>query len=49
MPIGWRLAAEARTQRAQFFEHFAMIGGMLYVVAFGAGGLTLDAALRRRT
>jgi putative oxidoreductase len=42
-------AAEARSQRAQFSEHIAMIGGMLYVVAFGAGGLSLDAALRRRT
>jgi putative oxidoreductase len=42
-------ASEMRTQHAQFFEHVAMIGGMLYVVAFGAGGFALDAALRKRT
>jgi putative oxidoreductase len=38
-------AAEARTQFNAFYEHFAMIGGMLYVVASGAGAYSLDALL----
>jgi len=40
-------AAEARAQHASFFGHLSMIGGMLCVVAFGAGAYSLD-ALRRR-
>ncbi len=41
-------AAEARTQHAAFFEHIAMMGGLLYVAAFGAGAYSIDALLRRR-
>jgi putative oxidoreductase len=40
-------AAEVRTQHGAFFEHIAMMGGMLYVVAFGAGAYSLDALIRR--
>lgn len=40
--------AEMREQHAAFFEHVSMVGGMLYVVAFGAGAYSLDALLRRR-
>jgi putative oxidoreductase len=42
-------AAEARAQHASFFGHISMIGGMLYVVAFGAGGYSLDALRRRQS
>lgn len=46
----WTLpAAEMRTQHAAFYEHLSMMGGMLFVVAFGAGGWSLDAMLRRRS
>jgi putative oxidoreductase len=41
--------AQARQQHAAFFEHIAIIGGMLYVVAFGAGALSLDALLGRES
>jgi putative oxidoreductase len=41
-------AAEARFDRIIFFNHISIIGGMLIVVAFGAGCLSLDAAMRRR-
>lgn len=37
----------ARVQYAFFFEHLSMIGGMLIVVALGAGPLSLDAWRRR--
>jgi putative oxidoreductase len=40
-------AAEVRTQHGAFFEHIAMMGGMLYVAAFGGGPYSLDALLRR--
>ena len=40
--------AQAHAQHAAFFEHLSMMGGMLYVVAFGAGAYSLDALLRRR-
>jgi len=40
---------QVRAQHGAFFEHIAMIGGMLYVVAFGAGPLSFDAALGRAT
>ena len=40
-------AAAARTQHAAFFEHIAMMGGMLYVVAFGAGAYSIDALTGR--
>jgi putative oxidoreductase len=41
-------AAEARFDRIIFFNHLSIIGGMLIVVAFGAGCLSLDAWMRRR-
>jgi putative oxidoreductase len=41
-------AAEARNQFNAFYEHLAMIGGMLYVVAFGPGAYSIDALLRRQ-
>ena len=40
-------AAEARFERIIFFNHISIIGGMLAIVAFGAGCLSLDALLRR--
>jgi putative oxidoreductase len=42
-------AAEARFDRIIFFNHLSIIGGMLIVVAFGAGAYSLDAAMRRRS
>jgi len=42
-------AAQERTQAAQFFGHLSMMGGMLMVVAFGAGAWSLDALLRRKS
>jgi putative oxidoreductase len=40
----WAMPAEqVREQRAAFFEHVSMMGGMLYVFAFGAGVCSLDA------
>jgi putative oxidoreductase len=41
-------AAEARFERIIFFNHLSVIGGMLIVVAFGAGCLSLDALIGRR-
>lgn len=38
--------AMERTQHALFFGHLSMMGGMLCVVAFGAGPWSLDALLR---
>ncbi len=38
-------AAQVRVQHGYFFEHLSMMGGMLFVVAFGAGPLSLDAWL----
>ena len=35
--------AAAHTQHAYFYEHLSMMGGMLFVVAFGAGPYSLDA------
>ena len=44
----WALPrAEARSQFSVFFEHVAMMGGMLYVVAFGAGAYSLDNLMSR--
>lgn len=40
-------AAEARIERGFFFGHLSMIGGMLMVVALGAGSFSLDAWRRR--
>jgi uncharacterized membrane protein YphA (DoxX/SURF4 family) len=35
-------------ERIIFFNHLSIIGGMLIVVAFGAGCLSLDALMGRR-
>jgi putative oxidoreductase len=44
----WALPpAEASSQFNVFFEHVAMMGGMLYVVAFGAGAYSLDNLMSR--
>jgi len=40
--------ATARTEAAFFFGHLSMMGGMLYVVAFGAGPYSIDALMGRR-
>ena len=42
-------AAEAATQRAIFLNHISIIGGMLAIVAFGGGCLSLDALMRRKS
>ena len=42
------VGAAARTQHAMFFEHVAMMGGMLFVVAFGAGPYSLDSLIWRQ-
>ncbi len=40
-------AAQARLQASFFFGHLSMMGGMLMVVAFGAGAFSLNAVMRR--
>ena len=40
--------AQERLQASIFFGHLSMMGGMLMVVALGAGGWSLDALLRRK-
>jgi putative oxidoreductase len=42
-------AAEARFERIIFFNHLSIIGGMLAITAFGAGCLSLDALMRRKS
>ncbi|HET8919893.1 MAG TPA: DoxX family protein [Xanthobacteraceae bacterium] len=42
-------AAEARIERVIFLNHLSIIGGMLAIVAFGAGCFSLDAAMRRKS
>lgn len=42
----WTLTgAAAHEQHTAFFEHIAIMGGMLYVVAFGAGPYSIDAMI----
>ena len=41
--------AMARTEAAFFFGYLSMMGGMLYVVAFGAGPYSIDAPMGRRS
>jgi putative oxidoreductase len=41
--------AAARAEAAFFFGHLSMMGGMLYVVAFGAGPYSIDALMGRWT
>ena len=33
----------ARTDASSFFGHLSMMGGMLFVAAFGAGAFSVDA------
>jgi putative oxidoreductase len=40
--------AQVRGQAAFFFGHLSMMGGMLVVVAFGAGAYSLDALMRQK-
>jgi putative oxidoreductase len=40
-------AATRRTESLFFFIHLAMMGGMLYVAAFGAGPCSIDGLLGR--
>jgi len=42
----WAAAAnEFAAQRAEFYGHLSMMGGMLFVVAFGAGPYSIDALI----
>jgi putative oxidoreductase len=42
----WALTgAAAHAQHNDFFQHLSMMGGMLFVVAFGAGPYSIDALL----
>jgi uncharacterized membrane protein YphA (DoxX/SURF4 family) len=38
-----------RFERIIFFNHLSIIGGMLAITAFGAGCLSLDALMRRKS
>lgn len=40
--------AAAHAQHGDFFQHLAIMGGMLYVVAFGAGPYSIDALIWKR-
>jgi putative oxidoreductase len=40
--------AAAHTQQSDFFQHLAIMGGMIYVVAFGAGPYSIDALIWHR-
>ncbi|MGB5182778.1 MAG: DoxX family protein [Xanthobacteraceae bacterium] len=42
-------AADMRFERILFFNHISLIGGMLAIVAFGAGCFSLDAAMGRKS
>jgi putative oxidoreductase len=42
-------AADMRIERIIFFNHLSIIGGMLAIVAFGAGCFSLDAAMGRKS
>jgi putative oxidoreductase len=45
----WTMSgAAAHAQYSVFFEHIAIMGGMLYVVAFGAGPYSIDALIWAR-
>jgi putative oxidoreductase len=39
--------AAARTEASSFFGLLSMMGGMLFVVAFGAGAYSVDALMNR--
>jgi putative oxidoreductase len=38
--------AAARMDASSFFGHLSMMGGMLFVVAFGAGAFSVDALMK---
>jgi len=40
-------AAEMMNQKNHFLKNISIIGGMLYVIAFGAGGFSVDARRKR--
>jgi len=40
--------AQAHAQYNDFFQHLAIMGGMLYVVAFGAGPYSIDSLIWHR-
>ena len=42
-------ADQVRAQHTAFYEHLGLVGGMLYVMALGAGDWSLDGWLRRQT
>lgn len=42
-------AAQQAMQRTHFLKNLAIMGGILYVMAFGAGPLSLDSRQARRT
>ncbi len=45
----WALPADqAQNQMIHFLKNLALMGGLLYVVAFGPGALSLDGLRRRR-
>jgi putative oxidoreductase len=42
----WTMSgAEAHAQHGDFFQHLAMAGGMLFVIAFGAGPYSIDSLI----
>lgn len=44
----WNAPAQAHLQASFFFGHLSMMGGMLMVVAFGAGAYSVDAMMKRK-
>ena len=45
----WTFTGDAfALERASFYGHLSMMGGMLFVVAFGAGPYSIDALIFRR-
>ena len=39
-------AAQYANQMTHFFKNMAMVGGLLYIAAFGAGSLSMDGRAR---